>query len=181
VAMVLKDSTGEQLTIVCGDIVDSTVLEARVGDLDFRHALEKYFGRVHEFEVECNGGRVKTFGDGFLTTFRNPGNGLKFARLLQESLHRNPIVVGERQLAIRISVHAGVVHAIQTSYGEDLHGSDINLSARLATLAHPGEIALSEAAYLQLPSNQRTDLGESEQLEVKGHQIAVRRLNLAQV
>lgn len=173
----------QQVAILFADIVGSTHLNVNYGTLAFSHALKDFFQRAEELQRVCNGQTVKSLGDGFMAIFPNVGGALDFATQLQRSLLEAPIVVGTEPLTVRIGLHAGHVQLVQTSYGADAFGADINVAARLTGLAQPGEVVLSEAVRSSLSNEQQKMLGPTERASLKGVSgvIEVSRVDLCSV
>jgi class 3 adenylate cyclase len=71
---------------------------------------------------------------------------------------------------------------METSYGGDAFGADINVAAHLERQAQPGQIVVSEAVCQALPTAQQALLGPSEHVSVKGlrDQVAFRRLDVGE-
>jgi adenylate cyclase len=111
--------------------------------------------------IAKHGGRIaNTAGDSVLAEFSSAVNAVQCAVSVQEKLAgANAGVPEERRLCFRIGVHVGDV-AVR---GGDLLGDGVNVAARLESIAEPGGICLSGAAYDQvrkvLPLNPR-DIGE---------------------
>ena len=106
------------------------------------------------------------FGDGFLATFENAGAALAFAASVQSQLSEDA-VFRKTGLKFRFSLHVGDALYVETSYGAEVLGDEVNLAARLNDLAEPGQIAISQAAIDQLPEDRRALAGPSEQAEIR--------------
>ena len=94
-----------------------------------------------------DGEMVKSLGDGLMARFETVPDAVNAAsemhRLLAE---RNVGIPQDQHLYLR----AGVNAAMAWSNGIDYYGTGVNLAARLATLAGPGETIASAAAHEQL-------------------------------
>src|SRR2546430_13407534 len=104
---------------------------------------------------------IKFVGDGFLAVFANAADGLPFARSIQSLLRILPSLSG-RGLGFRFSLHFGDCLCIETSYGKDVFGNNINLVAYLNDLAQPGQIVISQAALDRMPAEQQALAGPGE-------------------
>lgn len=51
---------------------------------------------------------------------------------------------------------------IETSYGNDILGEDVNVAAYLSEIAHPNEVVISQAALARLPADYQFRAGASE-------------------
>lgn len=90
---------------------------------------------------------VDTIGDGMLMAFASVADALRCAVVVQRALRAvEQDTPTDRRLRLRMGVTLDSVLAID---GE-LQGRAINVAARLAALAEPGEVYLSEAAFEQL-------------------------------
>ncbi|MCP3988760.1 MAG: adenylate/guanylate cyclase domain-containing protein [Actinomycetia bacterium] len=82
---------------------------------------------------------VKELGDGLMLWFDTAADGLETAAELLDDIdiaHR----AGEFPLAVRMGIHYGPVIA----RGDDVVGQTVNIAARLADIAGPGELLVSE-------------------------------------
>lgn len=95
--------------------------------------------------LAAHGGRIfNTAGDSVLAEFPEPAQALRAAVEVQQQLSARAQDAASRPLlAYRIGVHCGQVVA----RGGDLFGDDINIAARLESLAPQGSVCLSEAVY----------------------------------
>lgn len=114
----------------------------------FQPSLTLYHGRL-----------VKTMGDGLLVEFRSVIDALRCAIAVQEAKRqRESDVPAGRRMVFRIGITLGDVIA----EGDDIHGTGVNIAARLQTFSEPGGIALSASAYEQVRGKtdaQFVDLG----------------------
>jgi class 3 adenylate cyclase len=120
-------------TVLFTDIVDSTKRGSDVGD----HAWSAVRGR-HDEIVRSNlarfrGREIKTLGDGFLATFDGPVRGVECARAIAAE-------VPALGIEIRAGLHAGEV-ALE---GADVAGVAVAIGARVAALAGPSEVFVSQ-------------------------------------
>jgi adenylate cyclase len=99
-------------------------------------------------QVELHGGQVRdTAGDGFLVEFPSVVDAVKFAVEFQlEMKKRNVDIPEDKKMQFRIGINIGDV--IQD--GGTIHGDGVNIAARLESLADPGGICISGAAYEQV-------------------------------
>jgi predicted ATPase/class 3 adenylate cyclase len=84
------------------------------------------------------GSLVKTTGDGVHAAFADPLDALLAAVDLQRQLAES--VAHELALPVRIGLHAGVVEARDADY----FGSPVNRAARIMSVAHAGQILVSQ-------------------------------------
>ena len=84
---------------------------------------------------------VKDMGDGLMLWFDDPCHAVETALTLQERFDSESNA-DDLPLWVRIGVHYGR----PARRGSDLVGHDVNVAARVADLAAPGEVLISEAA-----------------------------------
>ena len=134
------------LTLVFTDLVESTGLKARLGD----HAAATVIARHHQLVrslLHSHAGReVDSAGDGFFLTFETPSAAAAFALDLQAAHH------GDSELPpVRVGIHLGEVTErpapAESSKPLLVEGLAVDLAARIQSLASPGQVLLSRAAF----------------------------------
>jgi adenylate cyclase len=92
-----------------------------------------------------HGGRiVKNTGDGFMLEFPSVVGAIEGAIAMQALMaERNGQLPADRIMQFRMGIHMGDVMADE----DDVFGDDVNLAARLETIAIPGGVAVSAKAY----------------------------------
>jgi class 3 adenylate cyclase/tetratricopeptide (TPR) repeat protein len=90
---------------------------------------------------------VKSLGDGLMARFGSVPDAVDAAAEMHRTLAAQNVSLPEGQ---HFHVRAGVNAAMAWSDGIDIYGTGVNLAARLATLAGPGETIASESAHEQL-------------------------------
>jgi len=168
----------KSLALVFCDIAGASRLMAQEGDLVasavFREFLE-HAGRLGR-EHHCL--MIKFLGDGFLATFENIGDVMPFVISIESLSSNNPMFVGH-SLGFKFSLHYGDVLYIETSYGNEVLGKDVNVAAHLNDLAQPNEMVISQAALERIPSDYRARAGASESRQFKQvGDVEFRRINL---
>lgn len=93
------------------------------------------------------GGLVKSLGDGLMARFESVPDAVNAAADMHRSIAVQNTGRPEDQ---HFQLRAGINASTAWSDGIDFYGTGINLAARLATLAGPGETIASEAAHEQL-------------------------------
>ncbi len=122
------------LALLFTDIVGSTARAVQLGDARWRTLLESYRSTVRRELARFAGTEIDTAGDGFFATFRRPGEALRCALALRESLH-------SLGLDSRIGLHAGECEL----RGERVSGVNVIVAARMMALAAANEIVVSTA------------------------------------
>lgn len=127
-------------TVVVVDVVESVRLMEQDEDDTIRR-WQSFVGEVVTRLLPPSGGRlVKSLGDGLMLEFESVPPAIQCALAMQQAIqpynHGRP---SEQWMCLRIGVHAADVVVDE----RDIYGSGVNLAARLATLAGPGEIVVS--------------------------------------
>jgi len=147
------------VTFLMTDIEGSTRLLQRLGDA-YASALATHHRIMREAISRAGGTEVKTEGDSFFVTFPGPMAGLRAAVEAQRAIASTPWPEGEN-VAVRMGLHIGEVTLSEGEYV----GVELHRAARIAAVAHGGQIvissALREAVTSDLPvGSSLRDLGE---------------------
>jgi class 3 adenylate cyclase len=90
---------------------------------------------------------VKTTGDGILAEFASVVDAIGFTVAAQRGMaERNANVPLDRRIVFRAGINVGDIIV----EGDDIYGDGVNVAARMETLAEPGGICISGAAYDQV-------------------------------
>jgi class 3 adenylate cyclase len=119
-------------TVMFTDIVDSTRQAAALGDRRWRDLLGRHDTLMRRQLERHRGREVKTLGDGFLATFDGPARAIRCACSARDAMRGLGVEV-------RAGLHTGECELI----GEDLGGIAVNIGARVASVAGPGEVLVS--------------------------------------
>ena len=119
-------------TVLFTDIVDSTARAAHVGDRAWTELVERHHAIVRTLLRQYRGVEVDTAGDGFFATFDGPARAVRCAAAIIDAVR--PLGI-----AVRAGCHTGEVETIDGKAG----GLAVNVGARVAGLAGPGEILVS--------------------------------------
>ena len=109
----------------------------RLGSL-YGDVLTAHHRIIRAALVSHDGREVDTQGDSFFALFSSPSQCVQAAVAIQRSLSGYPWPEGER-VRVRMGIHSG--EATQTAVG--LIGLDVHRGARVAAVAHGGQILLS--------------------------------------
>jgi adenylate cyclase len=160
-----------EMSMLFIDIRGSTALSEKMTPTEFSQVISRFFMAATKVIIEEDGLVEKLAGDEVAAFwgagFAGPdyvGRTIQVAQKLLRVMEREKIPVG-------IGVHAGVAYfgAIGTAEGlTDISakGEEVNMAARFASKAAPGEIIVSEQA-LQKAGMDGSTL-ESRRLELKG-------------
>ena len=121
------------------DIEGSTALLSRLGDL-YGEALSAQRALLRAAFAACGGREMGTEGDSFFVVFESAGDAVRCAVAAQRALagHDWPCGVPVR---VRMGLHSGEPARHEGGYV----GVDVHRAARIAAVAHGGQVVLSEA------------------------------------
>jgi class 3 adenylate cyclase len=123
-------------TIMFTDIVNSSRLAATMGDRLWSSEITRHFAALRRTIEGAGGQFVKSLGDGTMSSFHEPAGALGAAQEIMQNVARSD----GPAIALRIGIHAG--NLMQTE--DDFFGTVVNKAARVAALAAPGEIRVSD-------------------------------------
>jgi len=111
--------------------------------------------------IAQHGGRVvKNTGDGFLAEFPSAVEAVRSALQFQNRIHElTGSEAEDRRILFRVGINIGDVIVEP----HDIFGDDVNIAARLESIADPGGICITSSAYEQISgklSIEFADLGE---------------------
>ena len=146
-----------EVAILLVDITGSTPLYEAIGDAAAERQISACLEQLRSIIARQGGAFILSRGDDVLCTFAESQAALLAAR---EMLAQLPV----GQLAIHGGIHVGpVVHA-----RGDIFGDAVNLTARLAALARPGEILISQNFVDCIPAAERSSLRVLDHMTFKG-------------
>jgi len=129
-----------EVTILFTDLVEFSAWALEAGDTMAVDLLRRV-GQVVEPPIEDRGGRiVKRLGDGLMAVFSEPGNAVEAAFEAVAGLEA--VEVEGHKPRLRAGLHVGRPRKI----GGDYLGVDVNIAARIAEAAGPGEVLVSGVA-----------------------------------
>jgi class 3 adenylate cyclase/pimeloyl-ACP methyl ester carboxylesterase len=120
-------------TVLFTDIVGSTKKAAELGDRAWNDLVARHHALVRAQLDRYRGRELDTAGDGFFATFDGPIRAIRCAIAVRAA-------VLDLGLEIRAGLHTGECELI----GEKLGGIAINIGARVAEKAQPGEVLVSQ-------------------------------------
>ena len=126
------------VTIVFTDIVDSTVLNTRLGDHAWLDVLRRHNAVIEDATTAQGGSVVKTQGDGSMLAFSSARRAVACARDIQHGIRR-VFADTSPSIQVRIGVHTG--DAVREA--DDFFGNTVNYAARVASQALGGEVLVS--------------------------------------
>jgi class 3 adenylate cyclase len=119
-------------TVLFTDIVGSTEQASQLGDRRWRELLDAHDGVIRRELDRYRGQEINTTGDGFVASFDGPARAIRCAQAIASGAPR----IG---LDIRAGLHTGECEL----RGDDLAGIAVHVGARVAALAGPGEVLVT--------------------------------------
>jgi class 3 adenylate cyclase len=119
-------------TVLFTDIVNSTKRAETIGDRAWHDVLDRHNALVRREISRHRGHEVRTMGDGFLATFDGPARSIRCALAINEGVE----ALG---LQVRAGLHTGEVEMANG----DLSGIAVHIASRVATMAKPGQVLVS--------------------------------------
>jgi DNA-binding SARP family transcriptional activator/pimeloyl-ACP methyl ester carboxylesterase len=120
-------------TVLFTDVVGSTAKAAEVGDRAWRALLERHFAVIRAQLARFRGREVDTSGDGIFAVFDGPARAVRCGSAIVRAVR--PL-----GLDVRVGVHTGEVELA----GSAVQGLAVHIGARVAALAGPGEVLVSQ-------------------------------------
>jgi adenylate cyclase len=164
------------LSMLFADVRGSTTLAEQMGAREFSNLMNRFYKVASHILIQSDAMVDRLLGDEVIGLYipgfsgpDHPQRAIQAAReLLRVTGHQDP---GGPWLPVGVGVHTGsafvgVVGDEDATSDFTALGDNVNITARLASAAGPGEILISEAAYEAANLN-LGDL-ESRKLELKG-------------
>lgn len=132
-----------QKVILVIDLVESV----RLMSADEAGTVARWHDFVRHAQTQAipahQGRLVKSLGDGLMVEFEHARDAVNAAQTLHLALSRtNAELSAERQMHLRAGINSSQIYTDLL----DIYGAGVNLAARLATLAGPGETVVSASA-----------------------------------
>ena len=152
------------VTIVFTDIVDSTVLTARLGDHAWLDLLRRHNAVIKDTTAAHGGTVVETQGDGSMLAFSSARRAVACAQAIQLEID-SAFADTSPPIRVRIGVHTGdALHE-----ADHFFGTTVNYAARVASQALGGEVLVSNLVReLVAGGGPGIDFLESREVELKG-------------
>jgi len=120
-------------TVLFVDIAGSTERAVALGDRAWRVLLERFQSQVRETLQQHRGREIDTAGDGFLAAFDGPARAIRCGVAIRDA-------VSALGIEVRCGLHSGECEVT----GNKLAGIAVHIGARVAELAAPGEVLVSQ-------------------------------------
>lgn len=146
-------------TVLFTDIVRSTHRAAELGDRRWREVVERHHATVRTLLARYRGSEIDTAGDGFFASFDGPARAVRCALAISDAVR--PLGI-----EVRAGLHTGEVETI----GDKIAGLAVNIGARVAELAAPSEVLVSQTVRDLMVGSELTfdDRGSHELKGVPG-------------
>ena len=152
------------IAVLFADLADSTRLYESLGDAYAFRAVREVINLLRGLAEGYEGRVVKTIGDGMMCVFPTAESAARAAGEMQAQVEPWPPLSTGKQLAIRVGFRFGTV----IPDGDDVFGDSVNVAARLAGLALPGQVLTDGATVARLDDALRESLRPISALPVKG-------------
>jgi len=128
------------VTFFFSDIEGSTRLVQDIGPDAFGQLLDEHASILRTAISRNGGAEIRTEGDSFFAVFPTPSGAVAAAVEAQGGLAEHPWPSGSA-IRIRVGLHTGEGRR----GGDDYVGIDVHRAARIAAVAHGGQVLLSDA------------------------------------
>lgn len=159
---------GAERFVLFVDACDSTEIFEREGDRRGRHLIEGFMTDCAAAADRAGGRVVKRTGDGLMCTFESADAALAAGVAMREA-------VAAGGLDLRVGFHVGPAIWSQGDY----YGDAVNVAARVAGFAKPGEILFTGQAAARLSALARRGIRLVDRVVPRGRSAAVDIYGLA--
>ena len=155
---VVEEDESERIltTVLFTDIVDSTPLVERLGDVAWKKLLLDHNGRMRDLIDGFRGREIITTGDGFLAIFDSAARAIRCGAAMAPAL-------ADLGISVRAGVHTGEIELVHGN----ARGVAVHTAARIMSLAGPGEVMVSGTA-LELVAGSKLRFADRGTHELKG-------------
>lgn len=160
------------------DVVESVRLMEQDQN-DFIQRWHYFVEQAREHVLPLHGGRMlKSLGDGLMLEFADAQGCVKASFALQDLCRKdNEGRQPERKMYLRFGAHL----AEFVSDEHDIYGTDVNLTARVASLAGPGEMVVTAGLRDRLTAGLDADVEDLGECHLKHVQKPVRAYRIGSV
>lgn len=169
-----------ELTMLFADVRGSTALAERMSSAEFSRLMNRFYSVASSVLINSDAMIDKLVGDEAIGIYLPGWAGPDHARLAVQAARDLLTATGHRErtgpwVPVGVGVHTGraFVGAVGSEGVTDLTalGDAVNITARLASQAGPGEILVSQASAAE--AKMTTDGLESRRLDLKGRTVPV--------
>lgn len=159
--------TRTERAVLLADITGSTPLYEAIGDDEAARRIGECIDWMRELIEAREGVFVAAKGDDVLATFASPDHALGAVEAILAKMPYGGL-----------SVHAGLHYGWIIAMRGDIFGDAVNMTARLASLANPGEVLISRDFAGRLSPQNAAALRPLNPINVKGKSEPVEVLSL---
>jgi adenylate cyclase len=172
-----RDRAGAEIecSLLFADVRGSTALAESMRPAEFRRLLERFYEGAVEVLVQHDAIVDKFVGDEVIGIFVPA---LTEAAHAREAIDAGLDLVGRARdaggdpMPLGVSVHTGIAYVGAVGTEEHVEftalGDAVNVAARLASAAGPGELLVTEAALRAAGMDERATAFEHRELDLKG-------------
>jgi len=164
------------VAILVLDMSGFSRLTLRHGIIHFLSLIRRMHRTVVPIVKRGRGSLVKTEADNLFATFADVPRAIATAREVHERLEQdNRVLPADWDVHVGIGIGYGPTLVL----GHDMYGSEMNLASKLGEdLARPGDVLLTEAAFVRAGRYRRTLAPRQTRtggVRLRYHELAVRR------
>ncbi len=164
----MRSPQQEEYTIMFADVVDSTGLYERLGDIEAQYTISQCLGLVQDMVERHKGRVIKTAGDDSLCMFDKAEQAIAAACVIQEGLSEDT-VFEDNEIQMHIGVHSGLGLITEG----DVFGDTVNVAARVTSAARARQILTTRETIERLPSGFDIPERYVDKIAVKGRSSPV--------
>ena len=164
----MRSPQQEEYTIMFADVVDSTGLYERLGDIEAQYTISQCLGLVQDMVERHKGRVIKTAGDDSLCMFDKAEQAIAAACVIQEGLSEDS-VFEDNEIQMHIGVHSGLGLITEG----DVFGDTVNVAARVTSAARARQILTTRETIDRLPGSFDIPERYVDKIAVKGRSAPV--------
>ncbi len=154
---------GAVACVLFTDLVGSTELMARLGDVAFDQLRNEHFSGLRQAISRRGGSEIKNTGDGILATFPSAAEALVAAVAAQQATEAHA-----RRAEVSLQLRVGLALGEVDVDAGDVFGTPVVEAARLVAAARPGQILCTALVRAVAGSRAAVSFGDVGALMLKG-------------
>ena len=161
-----------EVAILFADVVGSTQLYEKLGDIKAREMVGRCLDIMKEATEQHSGTVIKTMGDEVMSTFPTADDAMNAARQMQNLINTDAsLALDTGQVSIRIGCHYGPV----VQENRDIFGSAVHTANRMTSQAKAKQIITTASTVDQLSPDWRSAARQIDVATVRGqsHEVAL--------
>jgi len=154
-----------ELAILFADVVGSTRLYERMGDMKARDMVARCIEVMREATEEHHGTVIKTMGDEVMSTFPTADDALDAGTRMQQTINNDPeLLVNGPPVHIRIGCHFGPV----VLENRDVFGGAVHTANRMTSQAKQDQIITTATTVDHLSERWQANVRQIDRTSVRG-------------